>query len=198
MKKALATIMGLAFAVSAMAQYLIYDYNVSFKRVDAQYTKISYSFDEYDGKRKDYTGYFDSFTTASDKISGYVVIPACYECNGAWAEFGSAVYAVDIPEDYATTFAVANSFMVTEGTGDAYIYLTRNGDRLGKYGKMIVPADIAEAKGISQEVGLFRGKKILWKLHAAIDAAMFGKGAGVRVLRRESEDCPLLINDTLA
>lgn len=160
MKKALATIMGLAFAVSAMAgQYLIYDYNVSFKRIDAQFTKVTYEYGKYDGKKKDLTGYFDSFKTASDKLTGIVAVPACKDCNGIWEEqFGSAEYTV-------TEGDSASAFTVAESNKDAFVIVTRNGDNLSKNPNLDI-----DVTG-----------KIVWILQAHVDSAMFGKGAAVRL-----------------
>lgn len=169
MKKALATIMGLAFAVSAMAQYLIYDYNVSFKRIDAQFTKVSYQYGSYDGKKKDYTGYFDSFKTASDKLTGVVILPACKDCNGAWEEFGSATYTVAEAD-------AASAFTPAEDNTDAYVVVTRNGDNLAKN------PYLAQAE-------LVVTGKVVWILQAHVDAAMFGKGAAVRLAAAEATDC---------
>lgn len=170
MKKALATIMGLAFAVSAMAQYLIYDYNVSFKRIDAQFTKVTYQFGVYDGKKKDFTGYFDSFKTASDKLTGYVIIPACKDCNGAWEEFGSATYTV-AESDASSAFALE-----AEKNTDGYVVVTRNGDNLAK-NPYLAEAGYADFTG-----------KVVWILRAHVDAAMFGKGAAVRLAAKEEAD----------
>jgi len=169
MKKALATIMGLAFAVSAMAQYLIYDYTVSFKRIDAQFTKVSYEYGKYDGKAKNYTGYFDSFKTASDKLTGYVVVPKCEDCGGDWDEFGSAEFTV--PE------ADSSAFAVDAANEDAYIILTRNGDNLAK-NPYLKQAGYGKFKG-----------KVVWILQANIDSAMFGKGAAVRLPASDKTDC---------
>ena len=169
MKKALATIMGLAFAVSAMAQYLIY--NVSFKRIDAQFTKVTYQFGVYDGKKKDFTGYFDSFKTASDKLTGYVIIPACKDCNGAWEEFGSATYTVADAD-------ASSAFVPEEKNTDGYVVVTRNGDNLAK-NPYLAEAGYADFTG-----------KVVWILRAHVDAAMFGKGAAVRLAaKEEADDC---------
>jgi len=171
MKKALATIMGLAFAVSAMAQYLIYDYNVSFKRIDAQFTKVTYQFGSYDGKKKDFTGYFDSFKTASDKLTGYVIIPACKDCNGAWEEFGSATYTVAESD-------ASSAFVPEEKNTDGYVVVTRNGDNLAK-NPYLAAAGYADFTG-----------KVVWILQAHLDAAMFGQGAAVRLAAKdEADDC---------
>ena len=180
MKKALATIMGLAFAVTAMAgQYLIYDYNVSFKRIDAQFTKVSYEQNKWELKSKAnaITGYFDSFKTASDKLVGIVALPACEACNGDWAEeFGSATYTV-------TEGDTASAFTVAETTTDAYVVVTRNGDNLSK-NPYLAEADV-EVYG-----------KIVWILQAHVDSAMFGKGAAVRLAAKaEADDCSDAIDE---
>lgn len=171
MKKALATIMGLAFAVSAMAQYLIYDYNVTFKRIDAQFTKVTYEYGVYDARNaNDFTGYFDSFKTASDKLTGIVILPACRDCNGAWAEFGSAIYTVAADD-------AASAFTVEEANDDAYVIVTRNGDDLYKNPYLA-------------KAGYAINSKIAWQMRAHVDAAMFGKGAAVRLVRlEEATEC---------
>lgn len=107
MKKLLTAILLGAFAVSASAQYLIYNYKASFKRVDPVYQKVSYAFNSYSSTAKDFTGYFDTFRVASDSLNGYLIIPACDDClteevaeNYGWADFGSGdddEYAADAP-----------------------------------------------------------------------------------------------------
>lgn len=175
MKKMLATIMGVAFATSAMAQYLIYDYKVNFKRVDAQYTKVSYTLDEYDGKvikGEDPTLYMDSFKTASDKLAGYVLVPVCKDCNEAgWEDFGTHAFAPagDNSDSFALT---ANPDYVDA----AVAYITRNGDKIGS-NPFLSEAGATE----------LAGKKLVWELNVNVDAAAFSKGVGARL--KYNADC---------
>jgi len=71
----------------AAGPVLIYNYKASFKRVNPVYTKISYSFNQYDGKSDMYTALFDTFGVASDSLNGYLVIPKCEDCGGDWSTF---------------------------------------------------------------------------------------------------------------
>lgn len=168
MKKALAVMMMCAFAVSAMAQWLIYDYKVSFKRVDAVYTKVSYSFNQYDGKNKDYTGYFDSFKSDSDTLTGIIIIPACTKCNGDWANFGNAAYSPAKEEEY-DAFKVAGKAIVGRQTAtqidDVIVYVTRGDDKL-----------------YTNPYGAPTTSKLVWKFNAWADAAMFNKGVAARLM----------------
>lgn len=120
MKKLLTAILLGAFAVSASAQYLIYNYKASFKRVDPVYQKVSYAFDSYSSTKKDFTGYFDTFQVASDSLNGYLIIPACDDCLTpadaaafGWDDFGSG-------DDTSYTAA------------DPTLLVTRKGDKLYK------------------------------------------------------------------
>lgn len=202
MKKMLATIMGVAFATSAMAQYLIYDYKVNFKRVDAQYTKVSYTLDEYDGKfvkGQDPTLYMDSFKTASDKLAGYVLVPVCKECNPAgWEDFGTHAFTpADAPivtgTDAASgepTTVDTDSFILDMNLAykdvewPAVAYITRNGDKIG-------------SNPFLKEAGApeLAGKKLVWELNVNVDAAAFSKGVGARI---PYNDKCFLFNDALA
>lgn len=185
MKKMLATIMGVAFATSAMAQYLIYDYKVNFKRVDAQYTKVSYTLDEYDGKfdkHVDPTLYMDSFKTASDKLAGYVLVPICKECNPAgWEDFGTHSFdpAIPVYDENPDNDQSSDSFSLTLNPAykdqdvvyPAVAYITRNGDKIGS-NPFLSEAGAPE----------LAGKKLVWELNVNVDAAAFNKGVGARPL----------------
>lgn len=177
MKKVLASIMGLAFATSAMAQYLIYDYKVNFTRVDPAYVKVAYEYCQFDAKKADdQVGIFDTFKTDTDTLDGMVIIPACgntkyNDCNGKWQSFGSASFAPavdDDPEDIEDESY--DSFIVYEDEEyhqDAIAYITRGDDALYKN-----PNGTGKT-GVKN--------KLVWKLYVNLDAAMFGKGVGSRL-----------------
>jgi len=206
MKKVFSVLMVCAFAISASAQWLIYDYKVSIKRIDAQYTKVTYKIDEFDAKIpknagcKDYwTGYFDSFTTANDTLSGYIVIPACKPCGGDWQKFGSAGFTPATDANHDSFVVIANGTRDGEEGEDpvaepepiddptpviidpdpvppvvaepAYAYIQRKADKL--YSNPMKAKFGAKSKTISAT--------LTWKIAINIDAARFGKGAGSRL-----------------
>lgn len=78
MKKTLIALFVAAFCFSSMAQVLIYDYSVSFKRIDVKQVKTTYKNEQ--GVKK--TVKLDSPKVVSDKLVGYVVVDACKECEG--------------------------------------------------------------------------------------------------------------------
>ena len=187
MKKVFSVLMVCAFAISATAQWLIYDYKVSIKRIDPQYTKLSYKIDEFDAKIPKgagcpnyWTGYFDSFTTANDTLTGYVLMPACKPCGGSWRQFGSAYFMPSWSDLYNDSFQVGKWVLEDaeedeEGNlpvvEDAYIYIQRKADKL--YSNPMKPV-------FGTKSGSINGK-LTWKLPVNVDAARFGKGAGARI-----------------
>jgi hypothetical protein len=215
MKKVFSVLMVCAFAISATAQWLIYDYKVSIKRIDAQYSKLSYKIDEFDAKIPKgagcpnyVTGYFDSFTTANDTLTGYIVMPACKPCGGMWKQFGSAGFMpanedrVWINAADESKFAGAkyfqyidwqDAFDVAKFVDDdtvvyetSYAYIQRKGDKLYSNPLKNNPNYGSKSKTISN--------KLTWKTPVNVDAARFGKGAGARLsslyYADTDPDCP--------
>lgn len=82
MKKTLIALFVAAFCFSSMAQVLIYDYSVSFKRIDVKQVKTTYKNEQ--GVKK--TVKLDSPKVVSDKFVGYVVVDACTKCEGQMTE----------------------------------------------------------------------------------------------------------------
>lgn len=81
MKKTLIALFVAAFCFSSMAQVLIYDYSVSFKRIDVKQVKTTYKNDNVKKSVK-----LDSPKVVSDKFVGYVVVDACTKCEGQMTE----------------------------------------------------------------------------------------------------------------
>lgn len=81
MKKTLIALFVAAFCLSSMAQVLIYDYSVSFKRIDVKQVKTTYKNDNVKKTVK-----LDSPKVVSDKFVGYVVVDACTKCEGQMTE----------------------------------------------------------------------------------------------------------------
>lgn len=81
MKKTLIALFVAAFCFSSMAQVLIYDYSVSFKRIDVKQVKTTYKNDNVKKSVK-----LDSPKVVSDKLVGYVVVDACTKCEGQMTE----------------------------------------------------------------------------------------------------------------
>lgn len=81
MKKTLIALFVAAFCFSSMAQVLIYDYSVSFKRIDVKQVKTTYKNDNVKKTVK-----LDSPKVVSDKFVGYVVVDACEKCEGQMTE----------------------------------------------------------------------------------------------------------------
>lgn len=81
MKKTLIALFVAAFCFSSMAQVLIYDYSVSFKRIDVKQVKTTYKNDNVKKTVK-----LDSPKVVSDKLVGYVVVDACTKCEGQMTE----------------------------------------------------------------------------------------------------------------
>ncbi len=85
MKKTLIALFVAAFCFSSMAQVLIYDYSVSFKRIDVKQVKTTYKATK-DGAIVKKTVKLDSPKVVSDKFVGYVVVDACTKCEGQMTE----------------------------------------------------------------------------------------------------------------
>ncbi len=85
MKKTLIALFVAAFCFSSMAQVLIYDYSVSFKRIDVKQVKTTYKATK-DGAIVKKTVKLDSPKVVSDKLVGYVVVDACTKCEGQMTE----------------------------------------------------------------------------------------------------------------
>lgn len=122
MEKMMKKIMFALLAVvcsSLMAQVLVYDYSASFKRIEVTPSKKI-------GKY-----YLDSPKVASDKFTGYMVIDACYECNGKM--------------DYSATAGVQNP------GNPAVVYIVRNGSKSLK--------EAAYKKAVYRAIGRFYAVK---------------------------------------
>ena len=78
MKKLIAALIATACA-GAMAQFAVYDYSSSIKRLNPEIKKGSYK--QADGSKV--TSYLARFAVKSDKITGYVQLPICTSCNPA-------------------------------------------------------------------------------------------------------------------
>lgn len=85
MKKTLIALFVAAFCFSSMAQVLIYDYSVSFKRIDVKQVKTTYM-GKKDGAIVKKSVKLDSPKVVSDKLVGYVVVDACEKCDGQMTE----------------------------------------------------------------------------------------------------------------
>jgi hypothetical protein len=87
MKKFLLAILALlALAGSpASAQWLTYSYKASIKRMDTKITSVKYSADMYE-QTANVTNDMDSYTTATDALDGYLVLPACLGCSESGSE----------------------------------------------------------------------------------------------------------------
>ena len=111
MKKCLAILFVCAFVGSvASAQWLVYDYKASIKRLDNQIKTVKYSADMYDQKANTET-LMDTYAQVSDSLSGYLLVPICIGC----AEIGS---------DTSLPF------------GDSFIYVNRKADKTKGWWKM--------------------------------------------------------------
>ncbi len=82
MKKSLIALFVAAFCFSSMAQVLVYDFSASFKRLDVKMVKYNYKKDGVTVKNAK----MDSAKVVSDKFTGYMVIDACENCDGAMTE----------------------------------------------------------------------------------------------------------------
>lgn len=118
MKKFLAAVFVLASV--AQAQYLVYDYKASIKRIDSLVSDIKYSADVYDVNKIAAVTNWDSYTTAGDSLVGFVVIPECCGC-------GSCGEGSDTSVPY----------------GDGFAVLTRKGDKTGSVWQL--PAIVSAA-----------------------------------------------------
>lgn len=96
MKKSLIALFVAAFCFSSMAQVLVYDFSASFKRLDVKLVKYNYTFPEVKADEEKgiearaavtvKNAMMDSAKVVSDKFTGYMVIDACENCDGAMTE----------------------------------------------------------------------------------------------------------------
>lgn len=99
MKKWLALLLLCSFVGSvASAQWVVYDYKVSIKRLNSLISTIKYSTDNYD-QASNTSLVFDSYTTAIDTLYGYLMVSICAGCDeetgsGGSMPFDSAVLLV--------------------------------------------------------------------------------------------------------
>jgi len=111
MKKLFALICACVFVGSmASAQWLVYDYKASIKRLDSQITKIKWSPEGPDSTSYMQTDPLNSFKVVTDSFTGFLVIPICSSCG-----LGSAEYSVGYPQ--------------------SYIYIKRGGDKTNRVWK---------------------------------------------------------------
>lgn len=103
-----------SLAVSAQttmggAQYWVYNYTNSIKRLDLKITSVKYSPDEFDQSSPLWTELLESYTTASDTLTGYLVVPVCFDCTGT--------------ADTSAPFSVGNAY------DESFIYVIRKADK---------------------------------------------------------------------
>ena len=105
MKYVIAMVMAAVMVLSEVSggDWLVYSYKANIKRMDTKITKAKYSFDVYD-KNADASILIDTYKTASDTLSGYLMIPVCIGCS----EVGS---------DSSIPF------------GESYLYVIRRSDK---------------------------------------------------------------------
>ena len=127
MKKTLIALFVAAFCFSSMAQVLIYDYSVSFKRIDVKQVKTTYKNDNVKKSVK-----LDSPKVVSDKFVGYVVVDACEKCEGQMTE--------SLKEDNTATVLITRKgakkadkelYMVEDAKFKALMFGAKTGIRTG-------------------------------------------------------------------
>lgn len=127
MKKTLIALFVAAFCFSSMAQVLIYDYSVSFKRIDVKQVKTTYKNDNVKKTVK-----LDSPKVVSDKFVGYVVVDACTKCEGQMTE--------SLGEDNTATVLITRKgakkadkelYMVEDAKFKALMFGAKTGIRTG-------------------------------------------------------------------
>lgn len=127
MKKTLIALFVAAFCFSSMAQVLIYDYSVSFKRIDVKQVKTTYK----KGNDK-ITVKLDSPKVVSDKFVGYVVVDACEKCEGQMTEsIGDNTATVLITRKGAKK-ADKELYMVEDAKFKALMFGAKTGIRTGQ------------------------------------------------------------------
>lgn len=91
------------------AQYWVYNYTNSIKRLDYKITTVKYSPDAFDASSPLWTDLLDSYTTALDTLTGYLVVPMCFDCAGT--------------ADGSDPFSVGSAY------DESFIYVIRKGDK---------------------------------------------------------------------
>jgi len=108
MKKSLAAVCFLFVFVGSLAnaQYRVYDFKASITRLDLQIVKVKYSENEFDQKGEIvyplYNGLADTYGTAKDTLSGYLVVPICLDCCEECE--GAADTSLSFDEEYTALF----------------------------------------------------------------------------------------------
>lgn len=127
MKKTLIALFVAAFCFSSMAQVLIYDYSVSFKRIDVKQVKTTYKNDNVKKTVK-----LDSPKVVSDKFVGYVVVDACTKCEGQMTEsIGDNTATVIITRKGAKK-ADKTPYIVEDAKFKALMFGAKTGIRTGQ------------------------------------------------------------------
>lgn len=127
MKKTLIALFVAAFCFSSMAQVLIYDYSVSFKRIDVKQVKTTYKNDNVKKTVK-----LDSPKVVSDKFVGYVVVDACEKCEGQMTDsIGDNTATVLITRKGAKEADKA-LYMVEDAKFKALMFGAKTGIRTGQ------------------------------------------------------------------
>lgn len=127
MKKTLIALFVAAFCFSSMAQVLIYDYSVSFKRIDVKQVKTTYKNDNVKKSVK-----LDSPKVVSDKFVGYVVVDACEKCEGQMTEsIGDNTATVIITRKGAKK-ADKTPYIVEDAKFKALMFGAKTGIRTGQ------------------------------------------------------------------
>lgn len=127
MKKTLIALFVAAFCFSSMAQVLIYDYSVSFKRIDVKQVKTTYKNDNVKKTVK-----LDSPKVVSDKFVGYVVVDACEKCEGQMTDsIGDNTATVLITRKGAKK-ADKTPYLVEDAKFKALMFGAKTGIRTGQ------------------------------------------------------------------
>ena len=131
MKKTLIALFVAAFCFSSMAQVLIYDYSVSFKRIDVKQVKTTYKAKKNDAIVKKSVK-LDSPKVVSDKFVGYVVVDACEKCEGQMTEsIGDNTATVIITRKGAKK-ADKTPYIVEDAKFKALMFGAKTGIRTGQ------------------------------------------------------------------
>lgn len=131
MKKTLIALFVAAFCFSSMAQVLIYDYSVSFKRIDVKQVKTTYKATK-DGAIVKKTVKLDSPKVVSDKFVGYVVVDACTKCEGQMTESTGDNTATVLITRKGAKKADKAPYMVEDAKFKALMFGAKTGLRTGK------------------------------------------------------------------
>lgn len=115
MKKLFAVMCLCVFVGSmASAQYLVYDYKASIKHLAPTVMKVKFNNDIYnvDGTDDLITQTLETYSTTTDTLTGFLVVPECYSCY----------------QDY-TGAETSNGYY------ESYLYIKRSGDKTYKVWK---------------------------------------------------------------